>query len=165
MKFLAALALFMALPFTLSAQSLNEFRWQSRVIVLFSPSLDDPLFLQQYALLKDASDALRERKIVVVMVTPQGVHENTGIFLKESSSEYFYQRFSAQPYQLELSLVGLDGTEKFRAKNTVTPVSVLLELVDGMPMRQREIELRHGLGNRSQISSKDPTPDIPDGRN
>ncbi len=46
-------------------------------------------------------------------------------------------------------LVGLDGTEKFRAKNTVTPVSVLLTLIDDMPMRRREII--QGYGNDSQI--------------
>ena len=163
MRFLATFALLLALPLCLRAQSLNEFRWKSRVIVLFSPSLDDPLFLEQYAALNEAQEALRERRIVVVNVTPDGVQENSGIFLPESSSEYFYDHFSAQPYQFEMALVGLDGTEKFRAKNTVTPVSVLLELVDSMPMRQRE--LRQGTGNRSPINSKDPTPDIPDGNN
>ncbi|PPK88010.1 uncharacterized protein DUF4174 [Neolewinella xylanilytica] len=163
MKLVSSLLVFLALPLCLSAQSLNEFRWKSRVIILFAPSLDDPLFLKQYAALDDAREALQERRTVVLMVTPEGVHENSGLFLAESSSEYFYNQFSAQPYQLELSLVGLDGTEKYRAKNTVTPVSVLLELVDGMPMRQRE--LQRGTGNRSQINSKDPTPDIPDGKN
>ncbi len=151
------------MPLFMPAQSLTEFRWKSRVILVFAPSLEDPLFLKQYAALTAAQEELRERKIVIMMVTPEGVHENTGVFLPESSSEYFYDQFSAQPYQLELSLVGLDGTEKFRAKNTVTPVSVLLELVDGMPMRQRE--MLQGTGNRSQINSKDPTPDIPDGKN
>ncbi|MGB3798169.1 MAG: DUF4174 domain-containing protein [Lewinella sp.] len=163
MKLATTLMLFLALPLCLPAQSLTEFQWKSRVIVVFAPSLDDPLFLKQYAALTEAQEELRERRIVIMMVTPEGVHENTSLFLPESSSEYFYDQFSAQPYQLELSLVGLDGTEKFRAKNTVTPVSVLLELVDGMPMRQRE--LQQGTGNRSQINSKDPTPDIPDGKN
>ena len=51
-----------------------------------------------------------------------------------------------QPFQVELVLVGMDGDEKYRAKNVITPVSVLLELIDGMPMRRRE--LRQGYGNK-----------------
>lgn len=161
MKPLLPLLLFL-LPMMTAAQSLPEYRWTSRVLVLFAPDIDDPLFLKQQALLSEASEELREREVIVLMATPHGDHENTGLFMPESSSEYFYEYFGAEPYQLEMALVGLDGSEKFRAKNQVTPVSVLLELIDGMPMRQRE--LRQGFGNKTSINSKDPTEDIPDGR-
>ncbi|NJB86635.1 hypothetical protein GGR26_002412 [Lewinella marina] len=162
MKPLLALCLLFFLSLSVTAQSLPEYRWTSRVLVLFAPDLDDPLFLKQRALLADASEELRERDVVVLMATPQGDHENTGLFMPESSSEYFYDYFGAEPYQLELALVGLDGSEKFRAKNQVTPVSVLLRLIDSMPLRARE--LRRGYGNKTSINAKDPTPDIPDGR-
>ena len=49
--------------------------------------------------------------------------------------------------------MGLDGEEKFRARNAVTPVSVILELIDGMPMRQQEVI--QGYGNESQIHSNE----------
>ncbi len=83
---------------------------------------------------------------------PGGEQENTGIFLDESASTYYYDRFSVEPYQLELILVGLDGHEKFRARNSVTPASVLIELIDSMPMRQREI--RQGYDTKSQINGE-----------
>ena len=60
---------------------------------------------------------------------------------------------------MELLLVGLDGEEKYRAKNTLTPVSILLELIDGMPMRQQEI--REGFGNESQIGREESS--LPNG--
>jgi len=146
------LALFMLLPIVAPAQSLEDFRWKSRLIVVFTPTAEDPLFIEQYALLMDAVEPLRERQVQVILVTPGGDLENSGIFLQESESDYFYDYFSAKPYQLELALVGFDGNEKFRAKNSVTPVSVLTELIDSMPMRQRE--LRQGYGNKSNINRK-----------
>ena len=145
---LPTLLLTFVLPAVGGAQFLNEFQWKSRPIILFAPNPSDPLFVQQYALLQEAVEELRERRVSLVLVTPEGNYENTSIFLDEAASRRYYDYFGAQPYQLELSLVGLDGNEKFRARNTITPVSVLFELIDRMPMRRRE--LLQGLGNKSQ---------------
>ena len=146
---LPTLVLAFVLPTVGSAQFLNEFQWKTRPVILFTPNPSDPLFVEQYALLQEAVEELRERQVQLVLVTPEGDHENMRIFLDEAASERYYDYFGAQPYQMELSLVGLDGNEKFRARNTVTPVSVLLELIDRMPMRRRE--LLQGLGNKSQM--------------
>ena len=132
------------------AQVLNEYQWKDRVLVLFTPAPDDPLFQQQYALLNDLNDEMRERDLAIVMVTPKGSYENTGIFEDEERSKAFYDFYDAQPYQFELALIGLDGKEKFRARNTVTPPTVIFDLIDRMPMRRRQI--LQGLRNKSQIS-------------
>ena len=157
MKLLLPLALLLMLPLAAAAQSLDDYRWQSRLLFVFTPTVDDPLFVEQYTLLKEANDALQQRRLKIMLVTPNGERSNTGIFLSESNSQYYYDYFSVEPFQLEVILVGLDGTEKFRAKNTVTPVSVLLQLIDEMPMRQREII--QGYGNDSQIhQAESPKP-------
>ncbi len=149
MKLLLPLVLLSLLPLSAAAQSLDAYRWKSRLLFVFTPAIDDPLFVEQYNLLREAADELETRRLKIMLVTPDGDRSNTGIFLTESNSDYYYDYFSVEPFQLELILVGLDGTEKFRAKNSVTPVSVLLTLIDGMPMRQRE--LIQGYGNDSQI--------------
>lgn len=144
-------ALFFALPTDADAQFLNEFRWKSRLVVVFAPSADDPLFVRQLQLLYEQREAFEERNVVFIMVTPDGKHENTGIFLDQSASKQYYNYFGAAKYQLEIALIGLDGTEKLRAKNRVTAPSVLLEAIDGMPMRQRQ--LLQGSSNKSQIDN------------
>lgn len=151
MKFLLTLLLLLPLTTTMG-QSLNDFQWQARLILLFTPDIDDPLFEQQYALLSESMEELYERQVRLLLITPGGDHENTGLFLQEASADYFYDHFSADPYQFELVLVGLDSEEKFRARNAITPVSVLTELIDNMPMRQQE--LRQGYGNKSQINRR-----------
>lgn len=133
----------------MAGQSLNNYLWKSRLVLLFTPAPDDPMFERQVRLLQEQVDALEERNVVFIFITPDGKFENTGRFLAEADARKFYDKFGAAQYHFEMILVGLDGTEKFRAKNRITPPSVLLELIDGMPMRRRE--LLQGYGNQSKI--------------
>ncbi|TXF88293.1 DUF4174 domain-containing protein [Neolewinella aurantiaca] len=135
----------------LDAQSLNSYRWKSRVVLLFTPTPEDPVFQRQVELLYGQVDELEERNVVFMFITPDGKFENTGRFLDQAASQKMYQKFGAEEFQVELVLVGLDGHEKFRARNRITPPSVLMNLIDTMPMRAAEIR---GKGNRSQIANK-----------
>jgi hypothetical protein len=155
-----AILFFLSLPLIVSAQGLNEYQWTSRVLLVFTPDVNDPLFVEQYQLLAAAKEELDERQVAIILLTPEGEHENNGMFLQESESGYYYDYFSVKRYQLETILVGLDGTEKYRVRNAVTPVSVWIDLIDRMPMRRQH--LRQGYGNKSQINSKD-TDDLPNG--
>lgn len=146
-------ALFFFVPADADAQFLNEFRWKSRLVLVFTPSPSDPLFVRQMQLLQEAKKDFEDRNVVFMMITPDGTHENTGLFLDEAASRQYYEYFGVAQYQMEMILVGLDGTEKLRAKNKVTAPSVLLQAIDGMPMRQRQ--LLQGETNKSQIESQD----------
>jgi hypothetical protein len=147
---LISLALLLTTPAMMDAQFLNTYQWKSRLVLLFTPSPDDPLFLQQMSLLAEQSEAFEERDVLFISITPNGEYENTGRFLEESLARQYHQHFSPDKNQFELIVVGLDSTEKLRARNTLTPPSVLLELIDGMPMRRQE--LRQGYGNKRQTN-------------
>lgn len=147
MKILSVLLILSLIPLGMKAQSLENFRWKNRVLLLFTPQPDDPLFQQQYQLIQQSVEELADRQTVLFLVNPEGYLENSKIFVQRSESELLYDRYSVQPHQFEMVLVGLDGGEKYRAKNVVTPVSVILQLIDEMPMRKRE--LRQGYGNKS----------------
>lgn len=151
-----SLVLLFSVSATAVAQSLNNYLWKSRLVLLFTPEPDDPMFERQVKLLLTQTEAFEERDVIFMFITPDGKFENTGRFLAEADARKFYDKFSVAQYQLELVLVGLDGTEKFRAKNRITPPSVLLELIDGMPMRKRE--LLQGYGNRSKVGENEKPP-------
>ncbi len=149
--------LLLCLTFTMTtAQSLNNYLWKSRLVLLFTPEPADPLFERQVRLLYGQRDAFEERDVLFIFIAPDGKHENTGRFLQEADARKYYEKFGVAQYQFELILVGLDGTEKFRARNRITPPSVLLHLIDEMPMRKRE--LLQGYGNRSNVGDPDPRP-------
>lgn len=149
---LITFALLFTFPSFMEAQSLNQYRWKSRLVLLFTPSPDDPMFEQQVKLLYKQTDELEERNLVFLFITPNGKFENTGRFLKEAAARKLYEKFGAEQYQFEMVLVGLDGYEKFRAVNRITPASVLIELIDGMPMRRRE--LLQGYSTKSTANNK-----------
>lgn len=139
MRYTLGFVLLSILPLTTSAQGLEAHRWTNRLLLVFTPTTDHTLFLQQYEQIGKAAEALTERKIMVIMMNPEGDRENSGRFLQRSESEYYYDYFSVSPHRFEMVLVGLDGQEKFRAKDVLTPMSVVTELVDDMPMRRREL--------------------------
>lgn len=152
MKFLLlSVALIFSFPVSVEAQSLNSYRWKSRLVLLFTPTPDDPMFERQVRLLLSQNEAFEDRNVVFMFITPDGKFENTGRFLDEASSQKMYQKFGAERFQFEMVLVGLDGHEKFRAKNRITPPSVLMNLIDQMPMQASELR---GRGNRSQVKKQ-----------
>jgi hypothetical protein len=99
--------LLMALPLLGSGPAPSNFR----LLILSTPTLDDPAYRNQASLLIAAWDGLIERDFAVRTVT---------------GSKAF-----------SLSLVGKDGGEKLRSPRPVSPEE-LFALVDAMPMRQRE---------------------------
>jgi len=123
----------------MEAQSLDQYRWKSRLVLLFTPSPDNPMFERQVKLLSEQAEALEERKLVLLFITPNGKFEHNDRFLKKAVVSKLYDKFDANQDQFELILVGLDGYDKFRAVNQITPPSVLNSLIDGMPMRQQEL--------------------------
>ncbi len=133
---------------TLNAQSLNEFQWKARPIILFTPDQNDPLFEEQLRLLYTQHDAFQERNVIFILAAPEGSYENTGRFVDEATSQGYYERFNPQQFEFTMVLVGLDGHEKFRAANRLVPASVLLEMIDDMPMRRQET--MRGSNNKSQ---------------
>jgi hypothetical protein len=141
-------ALIFCLPVSVEAQSLNSYRWKSRLVLLFTPSPDDPMFERQVKLLRGQNEEFEDRNVVFLFITPDGKFENTGRFLNQADAQKMYQKFGVEQFQFELVLVGLDGYEKFRAENRITPPSVLMNLIDQMPMRASELR---GRSNRSQV--------------
>ncbi|MBC2838944.1 DUF4174 domain-containing protein [Robiginitalea sp. SC105] len=126
---------------TLEAQDLRNYRWENRLVVLLTPDLQDPVFLRQLAEMQGAAKALKERKGVVLTVTPDGYAtgldpvkaqdrkpgKQTGAISRMDPSDGF-----------RLVLLGLDGGIKLESREFV-PAESLWALIDSMPMRQREM--------------------------
>ena len=107
--------------------NLNDFLWQSRPVVVFADSENDPRFEQQMALLEAQADALAERDIVVLT--------DTDASLKSPL------RTTLRPRGFMIALIGKDGGVKLR-KASPWRVRELTRVVDKMPMRQREVRGR-----------------------
>jgi hypothetical protein len=105
----------------LPPDGLGGYRWKARPILIFAAE-DDPRLAEQARLLAREPDDLRERRNVVVIDT----HRDGALAA----------RFD--PGAFTVTLVGLDGGEKFRSE-AVTDPDALDDLIDRMPMRRREL--------------------------
>jgi Domain of unknown function (DUF4174) len=133
MKFLLLLIL---IPFVMDAQDLKKHQWEDRIIVVSSPTFGNSQAKAQLALLKSDINALKERKLRVYHVTNSGFTFDFGkeILVAENSQTAISG--------FHVSLIGLDGTEKFHATE-VQEATKFFRLIDAMPMRQAELRKKN----------------------
>ncbi len=112
-------------PAPAGEDGLAGYRWESRPVLVFAPSASDPRYEAQIASFRDAAEALAERDIVVLADTDP----RSGSALRRGIGDD----------DASVILVGKDGGVKLRAAAPVDP-AVILDLVDGMPMRRREMQ-------------------------
>ena len=94
------------------AESLHPYRRKNRIIQIATPTLADPLYQKQAALLLAAYRDLLERDIIVIT---------------DSTATKF-----------TLTLIGKDGGQKL-TRDTVLAPDELFAIIDAMPMRRQEM--------------------------
>lgn len=125
---------------SLFAQNFSQHRWQDRLIIIIDNSNNSGKRFNQLALLKNDLDGLKERKLQVYQLSKTGYHKGTdqkNDWLPFTGKHKFIQK--AQMESFAIYLVGLDGGIKMK-KETVTSLSTIFALIDGMPMRQAEMQ-------------------------
>jgi len=131
MRFAMLTALIGAMAPMAAADGIDDLRWQARPVIVFSDTRDRPELVEQMRLFESARAAFEERKVQVIVDTDPG--------------SALRMRF--RPSTFTVILVGLDGGEKFRQDGVVQP-ETLNALIDGMPMRRREMR-EDGAGGTS----------------
>jgi hypothetical protein len=112
-------------------KTLEDVRWERRVLLLFPGASPEAWALQQRKL-EAAHRALGERDVLIVVV-----EEGPGAPVQLPATREARARWKVAPGEGAAVLIGKDGGEKWRA-SLPTDVEPLLTVIDGMPMRQRE---------------------------
>lgn len=116
-------------------KSPEDFRWQKRILVSFSPEGFDAEFLSSHR------QAIRERKLLLVHLgSEQLLWSNADDPLDVSAFLELRDKVSSTS---NWALVGLDGGIKSQGGSEL-PMEEIFRLIDSMPMRQSE--LRRGNG-------------------
>ena len=117
---------------------LDGYRWEHRVLLLFTPDNQHDVYQTQLALLADKSPELLERDLTVLSIVAEVLHtvEQTDADVDANDLRAYYDVPVAT---FSLLLIGKDGGVKRRSEEVVTP-SVLFAQIDSMPMRQREMK-------------------------
>lgn len=126
------------------AQDIDHVLWQERLLILISPSADEPLLVRQKQALRDRHDAVAERRLRII----EAYADHDSIAAQDHSPPLhraIRERFGAAHDTREMILIGLDGGIKRRAPLS-TPLGEIFQQIDGMPMRRLEIEGRQRNG-------------------
>lgn len=119
------------------ASDLAAYQWTARPLLIFAQSQDDAGLLEQKRRLKDQRAALQDRDMIVAVIDPHNVVIEFGAS-QDLSATKLRQRFGIADADFAVILVGKDGGSKARSDKPVAPEEIY-QLIDAMPMRQREM--------------------------
>jgi len=105
--------------------ALEDFLWQSRLILVFADSQYDPRFREQIDLLGERADNLLERDVIVITDTDPAARSAL--------------RIEFRPHGFMMVLIGKDGSILLR-KPSPWAVREITRSIDKTPLRQQEID-------------------------
>jgi hypothetical protein len=108
--------------------------------MVFSPSKEDSNYQSLEKEMKAQRNGLRDRERLVFEILEKGESRFGNTVLKKEAIDFLRQNFSAGQGSFLVILLGKDGKEKIRwLKVNLTEIFAVM---DGMPMRQREMKER-----------------------
>lgn len=112
------------LLFTLSSvgQDLKKYQWKNRVLLVYADDLKSEIYLNQLQEFSDRKEDLKDRKLIII---------------DSKTNQYRIKNSS-----FTVTLLGLDGGVKLQ-QNTLLTAEKLFTIIDGMPMRKREIRRKN----------------------
>lgn len=120
---------------------LQQYQWQNRLLLLFTPNADDADYQAQVEALDAHDFGLEDRDMVVFhILADEGYIERNGekTPLTDPQSASLRTQFDVPQDAFTLLLIGKDGDIK-RHENQAIAVDTLFAQIDAMPMRQREM--------------------------
>lgn len=117
--------------------NLARYRWKSRVLLVFAPSIEDEEFQIQMGQLASQSDGVRERDLIVVPILANG----KGGAASRSDAAMLAKAHAIPRHAFRTVLIGKDGSVK-RIDDQPLEIEQLFTLIDEMPMRRHEAALR-----------------------
>ncbi len=91
--------------------------------------------------LQGQEDEITDRDLIIFSIFESGESRLRDSSIDQHSAASLRNRFSIQPGQFIVVLVGKGGGEKLRRKSEVE-LKEIFSLIDSMPMRQREMRER-----------------------
>lgn len=120
------------------AEGLDTYLWSERPLIVFAPREAHPDVDRQMTLLADHAGGLSDRHMAILIVGPSRIFATFGRPAPAAEPAQLRRRFRVPDGEFRAILIGKDGGVKLTAREPVT-AERLFTLIDGMPMRQREM--------------------------
>jgi len=136
-SFVILILLSVTLSQHLNAQSLEDYQWKNRILLLFDATPNSDALTSQLTALTQDKTALKNRDLIIFRVTPDAVYAADGSAVRLTANEIF-NKFNVDSNFNGVVLIGKDGGPKLKKTFEVPPRSIF-DLIDGMPMRRAEM--------------------------
>ena len=136
--FLIFVALIIFVPEEALAMDLSQFQWKNRLLFLFAPNGNHPLFKNLQSQIMAQKAEVEDRDLVVFEVPAQGPSRMNAAPIDPQVADSIRDHFAIPRNTFSLILVGKDGSIKLK-RNDPVDIGAVFELIDSMPMRQNEI--------------------------
>ena len=116
-------------------QNLQKHVWEDRILIIESENAQNELYQQQIRALKNDAKGLKERKLVIYSYFNDGYTRGFSQVIKS----YQTTKKRKDKNDFSITLIGLDGGIKLR-QNSILTKEKLFAIIDGMPLRRRELK-------------------------
>lgn len=123
---------------TAGATGLGDYLWERRPLLVFSPAGNDPRLTVTLRGIDGNRCAFADRDMVLGVLVAEGTSTLDGRPVSTDESDRLRQRHAVDPGAFTVVLIGKDGGEKWRT-DEVPDLKVVFSVIDGMPMRSREM--------------------------
>ena len=132
------LCLFSLMSVQSNMLTLDDLRWEKRIVVTFSndqkinETLEDEL--------KDSNHEINDRDIIYFLISPTTTLSNSESYLSLEDLGYLIHEHFNNEDQFKVILIGKDGGVKMEKNNF--DLQYIFQLIDSMPIRQREMKAK-----------------------
>lgn len=120
------------------ATELSDYLWQRRPLLLFAPTENDPRLVETMRRIDASRCDFADRDMVLGRIVTEGTSTLDGRVLNTSQAQQLLSQFGIGANSFSVVLIGKDGGEKLRV-NDVPDLQTIYAVIDGMPMRGREM--------------------------
>jgi len=126
------------MPAAAAAAELSDFLWQGRPLLVFAPTNNDPRLVETVRRIEATRCAFAERDMALGLIVADGTGTLDGDLVDTQQAQRLMSEFGIGANGFSAVLIGKDGGEKLRV-NDVPDMGAIYAVIDGMPMRGREM--------------------------
>ena len=119
--------------------SLNQFRWENRIVVMFARSSDSALYKHQVNKFSSHKDGFYDRDLILISIFDKECATLDEEIISDSSANDIRSKLSPPNDVYSIFLIGKDGGIKLKQNEYLGPEE-LFRVIDRMPMRMREMK-------------------------
>ncbi|UAM98770.1 DUF4174 domain-containing protein [Polaribacter litorisediminis] len=128
--------IFLFFTFISFSQNIESHQWENRILVIYTADKNSKELENQLFILSKNKEELLDRKLMIYSFTKNEFRFQFEEYWQKST--IMDKRYIDKKQAFKIFLLGLDGEVKLKQTSVVSSEK-LLAIIDGMPMRKREV--------------------------